>query len=154
MNPSPEDPCTNASQTGFRSVVCSPAHSSASELREGGVLPLHRGTEQRLRGAVRPDVSQTSAPSPDLCSEVRLEYHSVHRTRYFPHWTLDPPNLPFSQCFPSPRMPPAPQTSSSRPVGITYRPRLHMPAVINLLLLDCSASLKHARFSPFPLPPP
>lgn len=40
-----------------------------------------------------------------------------------------------------------PQTSASRSLGITCRPRLHIPGSINLTQFAPEASLKYARFS-------
>ena len=112
--------------------MCSGAQGSVSDLERGGggggaeVVSTYteelQGEQEAGSWVFFTGVSQMSAPSPALHSEVRLEYHTVHRAQYFSSQTSGPANLAFSQCFPSPWMPPVPQTSASRSLGITCRP--------------------------------
>ena len=108
-----EGPEMKAGTEGNRKAWCGggcqlPVSRRGMEISRASLLPTHLSPEHhgqqppltscivREAGEPRGTRRQMSAPSPALHSEVRLEYHTVHRAQYFSSQTSGPANLAFS----------------------------------------------------------
>ena len=131
--------------------MCPGAQGSFPDLEwgwgQGGRSPLTQRSWAWPAGSRGPSVSQMCHRClPKPCSTLWGQA-AISQFTWFANPTSGPANLASSQCFPPPWMPPVPQTSASRSLGITCRPRLHIPGSVNLTQFAPEASLKYARSS-------